>query len=351
MSGRAAFAHNHATGKGILRGGVVDMITDGTRTAEQDVPIASGGRETVAVLLSVYNGAPYLREQLISLCAQSHTDWVVLWRDDGSRDDSRALMARFAAEVGPERCREWRSGARLGVTGSFLTLLRAAEGYPYVAFADQDDVWLPGKLARAIDWLTGEGARLGLYCARQRLVDHRLSPIGYSPAYPNPPRFPAALAQNIATGCTVVLNRKAADRIAESDPPAASVHDWWSYLVVSALGGRVLFDEEPQVLYRQHAGNAIGAAPPIWHAAQRAVQRGPLPFFALLEAHMTALERSVPGLPETTIRTLAEIRAGLNGDLLSRCRLVRRGLLRRRTVPENALLLAWMAMKPAARCE
>jgi hypothetical protein len=132
-------------------------------------------------------------------------------------------------------------------------------------------------------------ARPALYCTRLRLVDARLRPLGLSAAWRRPGGFPAALTQNIATGCTMLLNREAARRVAVSAPPAGTLHDWWSYLVVTAGGGALLRDETPSVLYRQHGGNAVGVAASLPARAAAALRRGPRAFMGLLAAHVAAL--------------------------------------------------------------
>ena len=120
-------------------------------------------------------------------------------------------------------------------------------------------MWLPEKLARGVEALDGVAAGTpALYCARQSLVNAALRPIRLSARVTDPPGFPQALTQNIATGCTVMLNADAVRLIAGAREPPDTLHDWWAYLVVTAAGGRVLIDDEPTVLYRQHAGNAVG---------------------------------------------------------------------------------------------
>lgn len=211
--------------------------------------------------MSTFNGGRYLGEQLDSLLRQTRGDWELHWRDDGSDDQTIALMRSFAEGAGKGRYQEQNTGGRrLGITASFMHLLRAAPAAPYVAFADQDDVWLPQKLERGADRLARIAADVpALYCARQILVDERLQTLRMSSRIAHEPLFPAALTQNVATGCTVMLNQTAARLIASSDPPAGSLHDWWCYLVVSASGGPILVDDVATVLYRQHQGNAVGA--------------------------------------------------------------------------------------------
>ena len=179
---------------------------------------------TVAILLATYNGEKYLQAQLDSLVTQSHSDWVLLWRDDGSTDGTRAVMQRFNATIGAARCIEITgTDGRIGATASFMTLLRAAADYPLVAFADQDDVWLPEKLARAVAGLDAvTDSEPGLDRARHLVVDAELHPRGELFRLRRPPGFPDALVQNVVTGCTAMLNRTAATLIAATDPPAGS---------------------------------------------------------------------------------------------------------------------------------
>lgn len=149
-----------------------------------------------AILLSTYNGQRFLSGQLDSLRAQTHEDWVLYWRDDGSSDTSPAILHDFLARLPPGRVMPLTDPGRYGATESFLRLLRAAvrDGYETLAFADQDNVWLSDKLARGIAALGAVPATVpALYFARQRLVDTELRPLGWSPPVRGPLGFPAAL--------------------------------------------------------------------------------------------------------------------------------------------------------------
>jgi len=87
-------------------------------------------------------------------------------------------------------------------------------------------------------------------------VDESLGHIGYS-RIPKKEDFTNALVENIVIGCTVVLNRSARNLLRRRLPQRALMHDWWCYLVLSALG-KVVFDERPGIKYRQHARNVVG---------------------------------------------------------------------------------------------
>ena len=83
----------------------------------------------VAILLATYNGGLWLREQLDSLLRQTHDNWVLYWRDDGSGDGTIAILREFGQRAGQGRSvRVAEPPGRLGATGNFLTLLRSVCG-------------------------------------------------------------------------------------------------------------------------------------------------------------------------------------------------------------------------------
>src|ERR1700761_5147063 len=100
------------------------------RTATQDAAVADRAmaEPCVAVLLSTFNGERYLREQLASLTAQTHSNWRLYWRDDGSSDSTASVMAEFADEAAPGRCVTSAAGDRMRATLIFLALLHSALG-------------------------------------------------------------------------------------------------------------------------------------------------------------------------------------------------------------------------------
>jgi glycosyltransferase involved in cell wall biosynthesis len=221
----------------------------------------------IHVLMSTFNGAPYLEDQVDSILRQTVAARLFV-RDDGSTDHTPCLLQNLSRAGHLQ----WVQGQNLGVADSFLCLLATCSANAdYVAFSDQDDVWLPDKLERAVRRLGDvRGQEPALYCSRASVTDAMLRPIGFTPLWPKQPAFGNALVENIAAGCTIVLNRPAIDLLLE--PPLvgrAIFHDWWCYLVVSAMG-TVLFDREPSLLYRQHPYNAVGASPsPIKRAWKR----------------------------------------------------------------------------------
>lgn len=208
----------------------------------------------VVVLMSTYNGERYVVQQLRSILDQLPAQGRIQVRDDGSRDSTAALIR----QLGDPRI-ELTEGRNLGFSRSFLTLLaEAPTDADMVMFSDQDDVWLPDKIARAWQQLSPLGDQPALYGSAQMLVDAELQPLHPTKPWPRGPSFASALMENIITGCTAALNRPALKVLQQAGvPDGVHLHDWWLYLVVSAMG-TVVWDEQPTLLYRQHGNNQIG---------------------------------------------------------------------------------------------
>lgn len=299
----------------------------------------------VTVLLSLYNGENWLNAQLDSLLAQTHHDWKLYWRDDGSTDASRAIMLSFAAHRGEGRCVEVASGAgRLGVTGSYLHLLEAIPPTPFAAFADQDDVWNPEKLAWALESLrkvpTGRPA---LYCGRQYLADASLGVIGESVALHHAPGFASALTQNIATGHTIVLNAEAQRLLREIPTPPRILHDWWAYMLTAGAGGDVLFDSRCVSHYRQHGHNTVGANPSVLRRGVNALRRGPQVFMSIFESNIRHLLDHRDALTSQAVALLHDLDQA--HTLRQRLAVLRKWPeLKRQTFAETSVFRLWYLM-------
>jgi glycosyltransferase involved in cell wall biosynthesis len=219
---------------------------------------------TVHILLATHQGARYLREQLESIKAQNYEAWTLTVSDDGSTDGTLEIIEVFASQQ-KDRVISVLRGPCQGVTANFFSLLNVAPSHKQsdlYAFCDQDDVWLPDKIERAV-CLLGKSIHTQelplLYCARTRLVDEQLRPIGLSRIPSRPLTFGNALTQNIASGNTMVFNRSLLTLLRKIPPIHSVWHDWTAYQVATACGGTLFYDETPALLYRQHASNVIGA--------------------------------------------------------------------------------------------
>ncbi|MHB9097316.1 MAG: glycosyltransferase family 2 protein [Syntrophales bacterium] len=222
---------------------------------------------TIDILLATCNGAPYLPEQLDSLMAQTCRSWRLLVRDDGSSDGTLEILEHYRSRHPDVIMIIPSEGQNLGACGNFSRLLEQADA-PYVMLCDQDDFWLPDKVETTLTAMQElerqHGAATPLLIHTDLMVvDEQLTVIGESLwrfQSTEPQRLTKlnrVLLQNLATGCTIMINRALRD-LAVPVPKQAWMHDWWLVLVATAFG-RVAAVEKPTVLYRQHGRNDTGA--------------------------------------------------------------------------------------------
>ena len=153
------------------------------------------GEAQVAILMCTRNGEAFLGQQLESIADQTHTNWRLFVSDDGSTDQTKEILKRFAETH--YQSTTIRNGPGKGVCVNFLSLATDPSiDADYFAFSDQDDVWHEDKLHRALTWLaTISGDVPGLYCGRTELVSTDGRSYGLSPLFTRPPTFRNALVQ------------------------------------------------------------------------------------------------------------------------------------------------------------
>ncbi len=219
---------------------------------------------TVGVLLATFNGAAHCEDQILSLLWQRDVRVHVYVRDDGS-DDATAdiitqLVARFPQQITPVDNRGIRTGA---ATGNFFALLADVDltRHDYIAFADQDDVWMPDKLARAIMAMVQNGSD---GYSSDLIAYHQGRNAAWMLHKSGTDADLDYLFQGASAGCTYVITMKAAQLVAKviaTAPrlcPGAS-HDWIIYAICRSQGLNWFRDPAAGIMYRQHASNLYGA--------------------------------------------------------------------------------------------
>lgn len=214
----------------------------------------------VTVLLATYNGSRFLPAQLESLARQTRRPDCIVVRDDGSSDDSLAIVQEWAHSE--QIVCQVIAGPNMGPAGSFLTAAGLAGTSDIFFFCDQDDVWLDDKIERAVRWLDQSNCDMPmLYASRLEVVDQDLTRMRYS-ELPVHLSFESAACESLLTGCTMAFNSAFRELLRRSVSKAVLMHDWWCYLLATGVEGATLFyDDRPTILYRQHSSNAVGAGP------------------------------------------------------------------------------------------
>lgn len=217
------------------------------------------GQPTVAVLLAAFEDHRFLASQLASIRSQTHERCEIWVSRDCETEAISRILAQHEPLFGADRFHVV-AGPRAGLVRNFLSLLGRADVHgDYYAFADQDDVWEPDKLARAVAWLTDLPDDVpAVYCSRTRLIDARDRDRGLSPLCDKLPSFAHALVQNIGGGNTMIMNGLARALVRRAGLRDVPYHDWWTYLLVTGVGGIVRYDPYPSVRYRQHDRNDLG---------------------------------------------------------------------------------------------
>lgn len=274
----------------------------------------------VDIALALYNGAQYLPDFLQSLSEQSFKDWRLVVRDDGSTDHSVDLIKQWArTQSQPVEFVEDRRG-NLRVIQNFAACFVHTSA-PYVMPADQDDVWFYDKLQQAVtemerlEAIQGADAPLASYCDLQ-VVDAELREIHPSmlamqgQGDRREPSLPQLLSQNVAPGCSMIVNRALLDR-AMPIPSGVAMHDWWLLLVAASLG-RFSHIRKPGLAYRQHGGNQVGAqAGGLSHLIRQAVNGRASYLSRLRQAQVQAQELAKllpPNHPhQSLLRTFATL--------------------------------------------
>lgn len=221
----------------------------------------------IDILMATYNGELFVAEQIESVRQQTYKNWRLLVSDDCSTDGTLDVVRRYAVEDG--RIRIVSEGVKYGgAKENFFSLMSRTDA-PYCMFCDQDDVWLPEKIEDCLKAMNrmeirhAENTPLLVFCD-MKVVDSNLNAIhaSFEGACNYDSRrvsFKYLLAQNVAAGCTILVNRAAivTTPIIE-DCSSIEMHDWWMILVVSAFGSIGHVDKALS-LYRQHNNNELGA--------------------------------------------------------------------------------------------
>lgn len=220
----------------------------------------------ISICMATYNGEQFLRQQLESILAQSNQDWQLLIRDDGSDDNTVRIVEDYADRM-PGRVRlVTNNGSHLGASLNFGKLLEYADT-EYIMFSDQDDVWLPNKIELTLNAMKAAERvypdKPILIHTDLQVMDSELNTIANS-MWSYQKLFPEVgddlkriMAQNVVTGCTVMINKRAR-AVSIPVPDEAIMYDWWIALNV-CRHGKIIYVSIPSVLYRQHSSNRLGA--------------------------------------------------------------------------------------------
>lgn len=210
-------------------------------------------QDKIIVMMSTYNGEKFVKEQIESILNQENVEVKLIIRDDGSDDSTKDIINGLKKEN-----IELIAGSNIGWKESFNELLRGAGTCQYYAFSDQDDVWLPEKLARGISFIKKEKVPC-LYYSDATIVDEKLNKIGIKKNKAPFPEKETNLVNCAGQGCCMVFNYAAKELFCKYKPREVFSHEAWMSILCNYFG-KVFYDNHSYILYRQHSGGNVNGA-------------------------------------------------------------------------------------------
>ena len=212
----------------------------------------------ISVVMTTYNGEKFLTQQLDSLLAQSYPLFEIIICDDNSTDSTLTILKSYE-EKSDINISVFCNEENIGYVKNFQKSISHCNG-DYLVFCDQDDIWLPNKIATQYQALS-ETKALAIFSdaylcdANDRDLDMSLweAVIGSKP--PKKIDHRAFYLTNCVTGCTLMIHRQLLDSALPF--PKSVPHDWWM-AYHAAYQERLVFTEDKLIHYRQHAGNVYG---------------------------------------------------------------------------------------------
>lgn len=212
----------------------------------------------ILVLMASYNGEKYIKEQIESILNQKGVYVDILVSDDSSTDSTYSILEEYVNK-GVIKLMKSKCGS---AQKNFYNLINNCnEDYDYYALCDQDDYWMENKLKIASNMLDKYSSEQPLlYSGTSIPVDDKLNTINkkkYKHYLVN--TVEKSIVASNTQGCTMVFNQKLLKKIKNKESKTALMHDSWIHKTCLVIGGKVIFDNEPHMYYRQHNNNVFAA--------------------------------------------------------------------------------------------
>lgn len=207
------------------------------------------------VLLSTYNGASYIDEQIQTILNQKYVNVYLAIRDDGSTDNTIDVLNKYKSFENVEI----HTGENIGYKKSFLWLLNQyKDDSNFFSFSDQDDYWLENKLFEAIKALKEFNENdYNLYFSNLIVTDRNLNKIGVKEFTDRTISLGSSLSRSNLAGCSMVFNKNIAQKVSKVNSlhDTNVAHDTLVQLVALTLNGNIYYDKNSYILFRRHEKN------------------------------------------------------------------------------------------------
>lgn len=219
-------------------------------------------KSSVAVLMAAYEGERWISEQIQSIVTQKDVDVTLFISIDRSRDKTYSICEKWSSKYPNIKLLSY--GQRYGsASANFYRLIASVNisTFDFVAFSDQDDIWLPKKLSKAKDMI--EARKADAYSSnaiafwedgKSKLLikSQKMAEYDY-------------LFEAAGPGCTYVFRVEAFELLKQFLSINSEVcknvasHDWFAYAFLRSRNLIWVIDENSNIMYRQHSKNEFGA--------------------------------------------------------------------------------------------
>lgn len=205
----------------------------------------------ISVCMPVYNGGKFLKEQLDSILIQLDESDEVIISDDGSTDNTLAIIAEF----NDDRIHVISGTKSRHPSYNLERAIEAASGI-YIMLSDQDDVWKPHKVAQILQALKGSS----LVVHDCEVVDQNLKPLqpSFYKSHGSKAGFLNNIVRNSYLGCCMAFKAEVLKK-ALPFPRPIGMHDIWIGLVAE-MWHKTVFIDDNLLYYRRHDKNASTAS-------------------------------------------------------------------------------------------
>lgn len=203
----------------------------------------------VSVIIPTYNSAHFIIEAVDSVLAQTFTDFEILVIDDGSKDNTKEVLAeKYGDSI------QYFYKENGGVSKARNFGIEKAKG-KYVAFLDSDDAWIPEKLEKQIVALEQNPDKKACY-ASFYLCDEKLNPLEINQSERKSDALTDLLliGNVVATPSTVIAEKEIFQQVGGFDHELSQCADWEMWIRI-ATKTEFIYVDEPLLKYRQHGSN------------------------------------------------------------------------------------------------
>ena len=268
---------------------------------------------SVDVLLATFNGDKFLGEFLDSLSTQVGVKINLIISDDGSEDGTLEIIDRYKYKF---HSFALLNGPGIGPAANFFWLMKHANS-DFIAFADQDDIWLPQHLLQGIETLKQNNNVPAMTYGRVVEFGSKMNDRIW-PVKDEIINLAEICFENYARGCTIIFNKRLLEAINEYEPQYAIMHDWWLFLYASTYG-RAFFIRDVTVRYRIHEGNAVGVRQRTLLNALRSLLNRRWPVYLQISEFVAMVDRSATNVTNNQVSYFLNI---LNSSIFVRIRFI-----------------------------